>query len=367
MAWVTYASASAAANAVKLNGVDFNGRAVRAELATPKEPRESARGALPEKEGEPAARGKPPLLPSPEPKAAEGAEPRSVATYKDRVMVRGLPREVTEDVVRSIFASVGGIKKIRISRVGTTVNFETEEAATAATGLSGTSVEGSDRPLKVNLATKKGRGGGGGGSGRSPRAEAASPAEGGARRGRKVEVTGAPADVSEDSIKTFFASAGGVERVLVRTGGSVIVTFATADGADAAIAKSGSSMSGSAITVVPAASRRRGPRAEGEAPAVVAEPGAGRRRTAEREPIDPAALVNLIWVSGLTETDTEASIRSAFAGFGAIAEFSYRITKPNRAYAYVKYETAAAVEKAINATHKAGLKVEKAVKAPRKD
>jgi RNA recognition motif-containing protein len=289
------------------------------------------------------------------------------------VTIRGLPRTANDESVRAFFGPCGALKKVRLGRPSEII-FETAEGAAAAVGLNGKTFPGDERELAINLSIRKGarraaqrakaaeKGTSAPAPARGPKGAGAGPAPATGGRARRVDVIGAPAGVSEDAVKSFFAGAGVVERVLIREDSSVDITFATPEGATAAVAMSGSSMSGSAIAVAFQPSRARvskTPRASGAGAAT--ESGAGRKRVAE--PVNPEEVANLVWISGLAEGADEASVRSSFAGFGKIASVTVKSNKA-RTFAYVKYETAAAAEKAL-ASAPNGLTVQKASRPPR--
>jgi RNA recognition motif-containing protein len=292
-------------------------------------------------------------------------------SYEDRISVRGLPLGTSEDDVKAFFASAGAIKKVRVGKPVTSITFETVEGATAALSFSGQTYAGAERPLKVNKSVKKAPK-----SAKTAKAAAkagvpATKAEAGAAKatnaerragkGLRVVMTGANG-ATEDSIKSFFASAGAVDRVTVRKDGTVDVSFTSSDGADAAIALNGKKLGAAVVTVVPYASRRRrGPAREEGAAGAPAESGAGRKRTTEAPSAEEVA--NLIWVSGLAEGSDEASVRKTFGSFGKIAEVWVKGSKA-RTFAYVKFEAAGSAERAI-ASPVEGLKVEKASRLPK--
>jgi hypothetical protein len=248
----------------------------------------------------------------------------------------------------------------------TTIIFDAPAGADAAVALSGSAFPGSDKPPRVAYTARPG------GKKRAAKAAAAAAAaapavaaDGGAPRGagraRRVEVTAGEA-ATEASVRAFFDAAGAINAVVARGGGSFTVSFAAPEGADAAIAKSGSTLDGAPVTVVPLSARkRRGGGGDGAAPAAAAEPGAGRRRRAAPDASSPE-VANLVWIGGLAEGADEASVRSAFAGFGAIESVSVRANRV-KTFAYVKYAAAEGAEAAI-AAPPAGLVVQKASRSP---
>lgn len=200
-----------------------------------------------------AAERKPREPRAPRAAAASGEERPPPKTYSDRVTVRGLPREVTQEAVTAFFAPCGAIKKVRVSRLASEVVFETAEAAAAAVAKTDATFPGSDRTVRVYLSVKKSR---------KPARKAAAEgeeAEAKPRRERKeagagrkrteerepvpetlVWVGGLAAGADEASVKRQFSSYGGIVEVSVRAPAPertfAYITFADAAAADKAVA-----------------------------------------------------------------------------------------------------------------------------------
>lgn len=84
--------------------------------------------------------------------------------------------------------------------------------------------------------------------------------------------------------------------------------------------------------------------------------GAGRRRTAGDDDADDADADVTVWVGGLGEAATEASVQAIFAGCGAIKSVS--VKGRDKKWANVVFNAPAAVVKAIALSGNNGIKVE---------
>ena len=330
------------------------------------------------------------------PKPGSTEEPKKV--YGDRVSVRGLPREVTSEEVTKFFSSAGTITKCRVNRSVTIIVFSSPEAATKALEFHEKPfTAGAEKPLRVNLTTRRGR--------KvvkkdtkkatpattTTKATKATPAkkEAGAAKttkgkSRRVIVTLEPTGASAENVQKHFATAGEIYSFKANEDGTFTVIYTTSEAADAAIAKSGSKLGNAVLAVKAGTSRRRNDRNRkrkgkgkkttegGEKPTTTASPkketGAAKKRVAESTP----DLTNYVYVGGLTEASDEAAVRKLLSSFGKISD----VTLTSRTYkdgnkktfATVHFETAAAAEKAIanGASKASGLVVEKAVRVPKK-
>ncbi len=310
------------------------------------------------------------------PVAAKDDEPRPV--YGDRVSVRGIPREASKEDIAKFFSTFGEVKRCRIARGMTTVEFTTNEAATKALEAHDKPYTGSEINLRVKLTTRRG-----------PRraavaAKKVTTTTNADNKSRRVTVTLEPTGASADAVQGIFSSAGEIVTFTANENGSFTIAYTTSEAADAAIAKSGSKLSNAVLTVKAAPSRkrttdrRRRNRKDKNAnkPAAttsnVASPskketGAAKKRTAE-----PAVdLSNYVYVGGLAEGADDASVRKLLSSFGKITNVN--VTSKTykdgvkKTFATVHFEAAASAEKAIanGASKVAGLVVEKAVRLPK--
>jgi len=325
-AHVTYSSVAEADAAVaQLNNVELKGRAVRAEKSRPLEER-------------PPREARPPRL---DPATGE------VKTYDRRIVVRGLPRETTSEELQAVFAPLGKVIKARLGGGLGRVSFETDEAAAAALGKTGTTVSGAVITVeKERMRPRRKRGprgedgdapaapAGGAGAGgdrparkpRAPRAEGAAPrAPAAPRTGaapaaprvaappRRVRVSGL-AGMTPDMLRSLFTSIGPIVAAKVIAGKEVgFVTFEKSEDAAKAITLSGTTISGITINIEMDVRAPRAARPAGEASGAAGGAGAPRAPREPREPRparevrppretrpprEPRDLTNTLWVSG---------------------------------------------------------------------
>lgn len=318
-------------------------------------------------------------------KPAAAAGPAGPAAPSKKVSVVGLPEELTEENVVSIFGKYGEVvsvvlnKKIRRSeKTSTVVTFVDAASATNSLVLDKATVN--SKVVSVRLVRPRTRKPAGASTGAAAAASAPAIAAAGGRGPRAARVPkaasgSAPApkapkaaaaaaapvvdptsvavsglvDTPPENIAEHFGDCGEIDSIrFVARGTVALVKFTSASAVSKALALNGSKLGDVTLTVEPPRPRApRAPRAAGGAAAAASGTAAAPRAAAPRRaPASEADAKATVWAGNVPAGTTEDALKGALAKFGNITKVFLGKERP---FAFVTFESEAAAKAAATA------------------
>mmetsp|Transcript_118094 Transcript_118094/g.164487 ORF Transcript_118094/g.164487 Transcript_118094/m.164487 type:complete len:391 (-) Transcript_118094:255-1427(-) len=259
----------------------------------------------------------------------------------DRVFVGNLPFSVTDDQIKEVFASCGAVTSIdwltfpdsgKFKGAGF-LQFETGEAAAAATALNGNDLDG--RPMKVEIAAPRKTGGGGAGAGTNDPGEPSNA----------IFLGNLSWSIDEEQVRKAFGECGEIVRVkfLERDGqfmGKAFVDFDSVESATKAVALDGTDLAGR-----PARINFSKPREKKEGWESTGKP----QRTYKPQNPKPEGCVEL-FVGNLPWSITDEKIAAFFEPAGTVTNTRWlndRESGEFKGVGFVTLETTEQVDKAV--------------------